>query len=185
MDFQAFNLTPKECFQIANHAFPQKGCPFEGWDILETKTFYKKGFTGTAYKNANKKICLLTFFVFANVDINQETIAEAKKFAKQIHDKGKDLRYHVILTGFRRGGSLAEFCALQNKLTTFTFDSVAIFTESPKNNHYTHINRYVSEKEPEVLYGNMYYVDIFKAIDNELLERWQSALEKLKEEKIN
>lgn len=120
-------ITPRDYFHLASHKFPQRGSFLEGWKIELTETFYKQGLIAMSFINSDMRHLVIVFQMMDNVKVSQESLNYAKEFVKNAKQLAKRLDYQISYTGKYRGGTVAELCAIQDKLPCYTFDSESIY----------------------------------------------------------
>lgn len=125
---KAQTITPRDYFHLASHKFPQRGSFVEGWEIASTETYYRNGLVAMSFVNTAMKHVVIAFQVLDNVEVSQESLTYARDFVKHAKQLAQRLDYQISYTGKYRGGTVAELCAMQDKLPCYTFDSESVET---------------------------------------------------------
>ncbi len=120
-------ITPRDYFHLASHKFPQRGSFLKGWKIEASETFYRHGLIAMSFVNSDIKHLVIAFQVLDNVQVTQESLSYARDFVKHAKQLAQRLDYQVSYTGKYLGGTVAELCAIQDKLPCYTFDSESIY----------------------------------------------------------
>jgi len=120
-------ITPRDYFTLATHQFPHRGSPLTAWKVADSETFYSHGLVATAYINEDHRQVVIAFQIISKkTSLPQQTINCARDFASHAKNQSRRLGYKTYYTGRLMGGSLAELCAIQDKLPAYTFDSVSV-----------------------------------------------------------
>lgn len=131
MTWNIKNITPRDYFILATNQFPKRGCSLSAWYVADTETFYSHGLIAAAYINEESHHVVIAFQMIGDTGLTQETINYARDFAAHAKEQASRLGFKASYTGKALGGSLAELCAVQDKLPAHTFDSLSILeTES-------------------------------------------------------
>lgn len=121
-------ITPRDYFYLASHKFPQRGSFLENWEVANTETYYRHGLIAISFVNSSMKQVVIAFQLLDNVTVSQESLNYARDFVKHAKQLAQRLDYQISYTGKYRGGTVAELCAMQDKLPCYTFDSESIET---------------------------------------------------------
>lgn len=120
------NVTPRDYFFLSSHKFPQRGSFLEDWEVTSTETFYQHGLVATCFVNTDIRQVVIAFQIFDEVQITQDCLDYARDFVKHAKQLAQRLDYGVSYTGKFKGGTVAELCAMQDKLPCYTYDSESI-----------------------------------------------------------
>jgi len=120
------NVTPRDYFFLSSHKFPQRGSFLEGWEVISTETFYQHGLVAICFVNTDIRHVVIAFQMFDEIQITQDCLDYARDFVKHAKQLAQRLDYKVSYTGKLKGGTVAELCAIQDKLLCYTFDSESI-----------------------------------------------------------